>query len=107
MLVIQGNKTSLVPNDLAVKVGAPIFVLNNNCGAVNVPVNEGFNASAFKFSCVVDALLFNVVKTSVVPINNESLIVNFDILLIYQNLLLPHLSNRQLQMYLDHHKFEI
>ena len=41
-----------------------------NCVADNVPVNEGFSASAFKFSCVVDALLFNDVKTSVVPINN-------------------------------------
>ena len=51
-----------------------------NCVAVNVPVNEGFSASAFKLSCVVVVLLFNVVKTSVVPINNESLIINLDIL---------------------------
>ena len=40
-------------------------------------MNVGFSAFAFKFNSVVDALLFNVVKTSVVSINKESLTVNF------------------------------
>ena len=52
-----GNKTSLVPTDLVVVVGAPALVLNITCGTVNVSVKEGFAKGALSANALSDSVL--------------------------------------------------